>query len=243
MQSNNRLITEITELDKRLGGGIPPNSIVLISFQTGTTFMEFNEWRIFKQLKNPHIILVGFTLPALEFIDRANIRSVLKSEDANPRGKEFLSVVDCFTQESEKIEKIDFGTIFHVSYPFDTDKLYSILKKVREGFENKQVVWVFDSLTGLSIGVSEENLAKFCRRIFRLHKSHKDLSFYLLNMNAHSDKFLAIVTQLADIVIHFKIEEKEEKLRNYVQVIKGVFPIDTTKLYYETNKNRETIFY
>lgn len=237
------LKTGITELDERLGGGISSNSIVLLSFHTGTTFLEFTEWRIYKQLENPHIVLVNFTHPTLEFIDRANVRSVMDSEDTKRHEEEFFTVVDCFTQESETIQKIDYGSIYQVSYPFDTDKLYSTIKKVREGLENRKVVWVFDSLTDLSIGVSEEDLAKFCRRAFRLHKNHKDLAFYLLNMEAHSNKLFAIITQLVDIVINFKIEEKEDRLRNYLQVIKGVYPIDTRKLYYEANKDREAIFY
>lgn len=243
MQNSKVLKTEITELDERLGGGIPSNSIVLLSFQTGTTFLEFTEWNIYKQLEAPHIVLVSFTLPALEFVDRANVRSVVDSEDAKSREEEFFTVIDCFTQESETIKKIDYGSIYQVSYPFDTDKLYSTIKKVREGLEKRKVVWVFNSLTGLSIGVSEEDLAKFCRRVFRLHKNHKDLAFYLLNMEAHSTKFFAIITQLVDIAINFKVEEKEDRLRNYLQVIKGVFPIDTKKLYYETNRDGKAIFY
>lgn len=243
MQNIKILKTEIPELDQRLGGGIPSNSIVILSFQTGTTFIEFTEWRVYRQLENPHIILVSFSNPALEFAKRANIRSVINSENTEPR-EELFTIIDCFTQESESIKKIDYGSVYQVTYPFSMDKLYSTMKKIREGIgENRQAIWVFVSLTDLSIGVSEEDLAKFCRRIFRLHKSCKDLAFYLMNMEAHSGKFIAVITQLSDIVIHFKVEEKEDRLKNYLQVIKGVFPIDTKKLYYEANKNREAIFY
>ncbi|MEX2705891.1 MAG: hypothetical protein Q6352_011600 [Candidatus Freyrarchaeum guaymaensis] len=62
-------------------------------------------------------------------------------------------------------------------------------------------------------------------------------------MDAHSRRFLAVITQLMDIVINFKTEETESKLRNYLQVTKGVFLTDSTKLYYEVDERGELIFF
>ena len=62
-------------------------------------------------------------------------------------------------------------------------------------------------------------------------------------MDAHSKRFLAVITQLMDIVINFKVEEAGEKLRRYIQVIKSPLPNDTTKLYYDVDADGKLIVY
>jgi len=238
------LKTEIPELDERLGGGIPSNAVVLISYQTGAAFHVFASWHFTKQIENSHIILVNFSAPVEELIERSNVKSAFDSENTKVREEEFFSLIDGFTQEGDTTKRVYGGSVYQISHPFDTDKLYSTMRIVREGLsKNKWVVWFFDSLTDLSIVVSEEELAKFCRRVFRLHKSYNDLAFYLLNMGAHSKSFLAIMNQMVGVAIDFKVEEKEDRLKNYVQVIKGFFPIDTKKLYYEAKEEGKSIFY
>jgi len=124
------------------------------------------------------------------------------------------------------------------------DYLYSTTRNIRDELGRKRwVVWIFSSLTDLSIGVPEEEIIRFSRRLFRLHKNYHDLAFYLLNMDAHSKRFLAVITQLMDIVINFKVEETESKLRNYLQVTKGVFLTDSTKLHYEVDERGKLILF
>jgi KaiC/GvpD/RAD55 family RecA-like ATPase len=244
MQGVKVLKTAVPELDERLGGGIPSNAIVLLSFQTGITFLEFTDWTVTKQMKNAHVILVNFSSPVGEIIDRSNVKSAFDSENIKVHQEESFSLIDCYTQESETTKRVDGGKVYQIPGSFGADKLYSTMRKVREGLgKDKWVLWVFDTLTNMSIGVSEEEMAKFCRKVFRLHKSYNDLAFYLLNMGAHSKNFIATITQMADIAIDFKVEEKENRLKNYVQVIKGEGPINTKKLYYETKEKRKAIFY
>jgi len=244
MRDIKKISTGIPALDERLGGGILSNSIVLLSIQTGVTLIQFTQWNVPKQMDNPHIILVNFALPAVEFLERSNVKSISRDENTKVQRDNLFTLIDCFTEASDTVKKVDGGVIYQVQYPFDPNRLYSTMKQVREDLgENKSALWVFDSLTDMSIGVSEEELVKFCRRVFRFHKSFRDIAFYLLNWEAHEKKFRAIMNQLADVVIEFKVEEKQDKLKNYLQVIKGVFLIDTKKLYYEVEGSGETIFY
>lgn len=243
MQKFREIKTGIPGLDERLGGGIPYNAVVLLSYQTGATFHAFASWGIIKQMENYHIILVNFSSPVEEFINRSNIESAFDSENKAPE-REFFSLIDCFTQEGDTTKKVYGGIVYQVSNPFDIDKLYSTMRMVRgELGKNKWVIWGFNTLTDLSIVVSEEQLAKFCRRLFHFHKSYNDLAFYLLNMEAQTENFFAIMNQMVDVSIEFKVEEKEDRLKNYVQVVKGFFPIDTKKLYYETKEKGKSIFY
>jgi KaiC/GvpD/RAD55 family RecA-like ATPase len=235
--------TGIPELDERLGGGIPSNAVVLLSYQMGIAFHAFTSWHIIRQMENYHIILVNFSSPVEEFITRSNIESVFDGENKGGEG-EFFSLIDCFSQEGDTIKKVYGGSVYQVSNPFDIDNLYSTMRIIREELgKNKWVVWGFNTLTDLSIIVSEEELARFCRRLFRFHKGYNDLAFYLLNMEAQTENFIAIMNQMVDVSIYFKVEEKEDRLKNYVQIIKGFFPIDTKKLYYETKEEGKTIFY
>jgi len=244
MQRFKVLKTGIPELDERLGGGVPSNSIVLLSFQTGITFLEFTNWAVTKQMENPHVILVNLVSRAEEVIDRSNIKSAVDGENIKVREDPSFSVIDCFSQEGETTKRINGGDIYQIPYSYDIDKLYSTMRNVREKLsKDKWVIWVFDSLTDLGIGVSEEDMAKFCRRVFRLHKNCDDLAFYLLNIGAHNKSFIAMLTQMVDIAIDFKVEDKGDKLKKYLQVVKGNFSIDSRKLYYETKEKRKAIFY
>ncbi|WXG41625.1 MAG: ATPase domain-containing protein [Candidatus Freyarchaeum deiterrae] len=243
MQGVKTIKTGIPELDKRLGGGIPSNAVVLISHQTGTTFLDFAESTLIKQMENAHVIIVNFISPARVILNHSNVKAAFDEENKVTEG-EFFSVIDCFTQEGETTKKFDGGSVHQISYPFETDKLYSTMRRVREGLgKNKWGIWVFNTLSDMSVVVSEEALAKFFRRVFSLHKSYNDLAFYLLNIGAHGKNFPAIITQMVDVAIDLRVEEKEDRLKSYMQVVKGVFPIDTKKLYYESKGPGKVIFY
>ncbi|MHA1580807.1 MAG: hypothetical protein ACTSUQ_14440 [Candidatus Freyarchaeota archaeon] len=62
-------------------------------------------------------------------------------------------------------------------------------------------------------------------------------------MDAHNKRFLAVITQLMDVFVNFKVEETESKLRKYLKVTKGAFLTDSTKLYYEVDERGELIFF
>jgi len=154
-----------------------------------------------------------------------------------------VRVINCFSSEVGNEKYLFDDKVYTLDEPFNTDKLFSVMRTARESLpENAWVVWVFLSLTDLAIGVSEPEIAKFFRRASRLHKQYGDLAFYLLNMDAHT-KLLAMISQLVDVIINFKIVETEEKLRNYIQVVKSPFPIDTKRLYYDVNTKGDIIYY
>jgi len=244
MERYKTLKMELPELNQRLGGGIPSNATVLLCFQTGAMFQKFTSWSFINQMENPHIIVVKYNEHPEQFIERSKIGTITLSRNSEARGEKLFTIIDCFTQEAEAKKNVDKGTIQQIAYPFDLDYLYSTMRNIREELGRKRwVVWIFSSLTDLSIGVLEEEIIRFSRRLFRLHKNYHDLAFYLLNMDAHSKRFLAVINQLMDIIINFKVEETESKLRNYLQVTKGVFLTDSTKLYYEVDEKGELIFF
>ncbi len=192
------------------------------------------------------VVLVDYIRPVEELLYMAGLLEFKEEEVKNDRvfiSFDRMRIINCFSSEAnEKFMSDD--KVFTLDDPFDVDKLFSIMRSVRENLpEDAWVIWVFWSLTDLSIGLSEEEITRFFRRVSRLHKRYNDLAFYLLNMDAHSPKFRALSAQLVDIIIDFKMEETEEKLRNYIQVVKSPLPTDSTKLYYEIDPNGNRIFY
>jgi len=240
--------TGIQKLDERLGGGILSNSIVLILHQTG-----FRQWE-FINLSMPiaskrefYLIIVDYARPVEDLLFMAT--SSWRKGEGVQSSKEFINfdrirIIDCFSGQPPN-ERLNLRKeVYTLDEPFDTDRLFSLMRSVRESLPlDSWAIWIFGSLTDLSMGVPEEEVARFYRRVIRFHKHYGDLAFYMLNMDAHETKFRAILSQLSDVIIQFKVEEAGEKLRNYMQVIKAQFPIDTTKLYYEIEPDSSIIYY
>ncbi|MFB0563891.1 MAG: RAD55 family ATPase, partial [Candidatus Lokiarchaeia archaeon] len=241
MRKYDTISTGIPKLDEYLGGGIFTNSMVLISYQTGFRYTEFISWMMPVMTgREFFVILVDYIRPVEELLKMAGILEFKEEEVKNDKvyvSFDRMRIINCFSSDVNK--KLDLGDkVLTLDDPFDVDKLFSMMRSVREKLpKDAWVIWVFWSLTDLSIGLSEEEIPRFFRRVSRLHKSYDDLAFYLLNMDAHNPKFLALIAQLVDVIINFKIEETEEKLRNYIQVVKSPLPVDTTKLYYDIDPN------
>nr|MDO8080444.1 hypothetical protein [Candidatus Freyarchaeota archaeon] len=233
-------------MDDSLGGGILSNSVVLIAHQTGFRQTDFVNWKLpVSSGKEFFVILVDYTMPVEDLYYTSGILE-FKGEVKNDRvfiSIDRVRVINCFSSEVGNEKYLFDDKVYTLDEPFNTDKLFSVMRTARESLpENAWVVWVFLSLTDLAIGVSEPEIAKFFRRASRLHKQYGDLAFYLLNMDAHT-KLLAMISQLVDVIINFKIVETEEKLRNYIQVVKSPFPIDTKRLYYDVNTKGDIIYY
>ncbi|MEX2705893.1 MAG: RAD55 family ATPase [Candidatus Freyrarchaeum guaymaensis] len=238
----------IPKLDDRLGGGFFSNSMVLVSYQTGTRFVEFLNWIMpVKSGKKFFVVLVDYYRPVDELLNIASVEGF--SQEKTEGGVYLLSfdrmrIINCFSSEATEREYLLSDKIYTVDEPFDTDRLFSVMRTVRKKIpEDLWVIWTFLTLTDLSVGVSEEEISRFIRRALRLHKQYGDIAFYLLNMDAHSKRFLAVINQLMDVVINFKVEEAGEKLRRYIQVIKSPLPNDTTKLYYDVDADGKLIVY
>jgi KaiC/GvpD/RAD55 family RecA-like ATPase len=222
--------------------------MVLIAHQTGYRHTEFINWKLpVGSGKEFFAILVNYTRPVEDLYYTSGILEFKGEEVKNDKvfiSMDRVSIINCFSSEDGNENYVFNDKVYTLDDPFDTDKLFSIMRTVRESLpENAWVVWVFFSLTDLSIGVSETEIARFFRRASRLHKQYGDLAFYLLNMDAHNPKFLAIISQLVDVIINFRMEENAEKIRNYTQVIKSPFPIDTKRLYYDIDPNGNIIYY
>nr|MDO8080446.1 ATPase domain-containing protein [Candidatus Freyarchaeota archaeon] len=240
--------TVIPKLDERLGGGFLKNSVVLISRQTASRFTEFSNWNLLDFKGEKFLaVLIDYDRPVEEYINFALELQFKEEEVKNYIANSSLDnvkIINGFSNVFEDEKHLFEDKIHTLDESFNTDKLYSVMRTVREGVsKDTWVFWVFDSLTGLAIGISENELAKFFGRVIRLHKKYGDIAFYIVNMEAHTPQFLAIVTHLVDTVINFKVEETEERLKNYIQVVKSPLLIDTTKLYYEVHRDGSVIFY
>jgi hypothetical protein len=107
------------------------------------------------------------------------------------------------------------------------------MTKVRDEIpEDKLVFWIFDNLTEMSVGVSDDELIMFCRRAFRYHKSKGDLALYIINEQAHTEMFRARLYQLSDVYIRLLGENTSEGIETSIQVMKGIFNFDSKKAKY-----------
>ncbi|WXG41622.1 MAG: hypothetical protein WED07_12810 [Candidatus Freyarchaeum deiterrae] len=240
--------TFLPKLNDRLGGGFLDNSVILLSLQAATRFIEFHNWNLIDiKDKKFFAIIIDYDIPAEEYIDFAMRLQSKEGEVNNLSASSSLNrwkIINGYSNVFEDENHLFKDLVHTLDEPFNTDKLYSIMRMARESVpEETWVFWDFNSLTDLAIGVPEDELTKFFVRVIRLHKKYGDMAFYFVNMDAHSSKFLATITHLVDTVINFKVEEEGEKIKNYMQVVKSPLLLDTTKLYYEAHPDGSIIFY
>nr|MDO8080907.1 hypothetical protein [Candidatus Freyarchaeota archaeon] len=233
-------------LDSLLGGGYLSNSLIVIAHQIGLKLFEFYHQIITNNIDDEtYVIMVTFHFSVQEDINWMKItmqkpelfKKIMKIISSGN-----ASFIDCFNI-SDTEENSQKGNIYYVSNPFNVNNLLSVMAQVRERVpEDKRALWFFYNLTDMSIGVPEDDLVKFCRRAFRYHKQKGDLAIYMLNEKAHSDTFFAKVYQLSDVFIKFISEETSWGLQNGIQVIKGVFPFQSKKVFYDENEDRAIQF-
>ena len=225
--------TGLPFLDSLLGGGFLPNSIIVVSFQPGTVVRQFNLLFTLKKIEeNFYVIHVTFHYPFPEIVDWIKIASGVPEfygELVETRPTSDFNIIDCFNIPREADWRRD--NVRYVSNPFRVNELLSVMAEVRESVpEDRRVYWYFPHLTNMSIGVSENDLVKFCRRAFRFHKLRGDLAFYLFNENAHSERFFAKLYQLSDVFVKLTAEEKSRRIETCVQVIKSILPFETRRV-------------
>lgn len=234
-------------LDSLLGGGFLSNSIIVVSLQSGTKYWELIHRIIYNNYEEKfHLILVTFHMVQSELLYQLNAYQKVykhyeKVTEILSTGN--ISIINCFSIPEFEEDDSQKDNIHYVSNPFDVDNLLSVMAKVRESVpQDKQVFWIFHSLTNMSIGVPEDSLLKFCRRAFRYHKRHGDLAIYLLDKKAHSETFFAKIYQLSDVLIKLFAEETSWGLEAGIQVLKGVFPFNSKKLYYDIDVKGDIMF-
>jgi KaiC/GvpD/RAD55 family RecA-like ATPase len=152
-----------------------------------------------------------------------------------------VSVIDCFNISNE--ENSLNGKIHYVSNPFNVESLLSVMAQVRESIPSgKRVCWYFGDLTSMSIGVPEDELLRFCWRAFRYHKQKGDLSVYLMDEKAHTGNFFAKLYQLSDVFIKLIAEEVSGEIVRSIQVMKGVFPFQSKRVFYDIEQSGQIQF-
>ncbi|WXG41990.1 MAG: hypothetical protein WED07_14705 [Candidatus Freyarchaeum deiterrae] len=239
--------TGIPFLDSLMGGGFLSNSSIVFSLQSGVKFWEFVHRIAHKNYEEKsHLIVVLYHLSQPQVLDQLKFspQSAEHYKEAIRRlSTEMVSTIDCFSiHEGEKRDS-QKGNAYYVSNPFNTDSLLSAMSNARNSIpKDKSVFWIFSTLTDMSIGLPEDEVLKFCRRVFRYQKQNGDLAIYLLNEYAHSDKFFAKIYQLSDVFIKLIAEETPWGLENGIQVIKGVFPFQSKRFFYDVNEKGEIIF-
>jgi KaiC/GvpD/RAD55 family RecA-like ATPase len=237
--------TGISVLDSLLGGGFLSNSIIVLSYQPGTKIRSFSIQLILNKFdEKSHLIDATFTLSIKESIEKVRelvrgSKTFEKVEDTFP--SDHISTIDCFNIPQEENSLKD--NVCYVSNPFNVENLLSAMTEVRESIpSDKKVYWFFRDLTGMSIGVPEDELLKFCRRAFRYHKQRGDLAIYFMNEKAHTEIFFAKIYQLSDVFIKLTVEGESGELATSVQVIKSVFPYQSKKTLYYTEPGGEIKF-
>ncbi|WEU40312.1 MAG: RAD55 family ATPase [Candidatus Odinarchaeum yellowstonii] len=235
----------IEGLDAALGGGVLRNGVVLISFDPGSGELAFSSEIIRSSLfKGDYVVHVDFdhgpdyslnSIMGLG-VDSDFLKGRLKAE--YEAGK--LRFIDCFTAESpqDRVESTAFSVI--LDNPYNLSKLLFTMKKVRESISpDCAVKWVFSNLTSLSINLPVQDVIRFCRAAFRLHKQFNDQAIYYVNRCAHSPEFLSIIYQLVDAVIELRTREMNNRVIRFLRVVKNQFKDHiTSDLTYKIDKGR-----
>ncbi|MEM3585744.1 MAG: hypothetical protein QXO71_00340 [Candidatus Jordarchaeaceae archaeon] len=225
--------TKIPLFDFILGGGFPPNSVVVSSYQQGIMIAEPFIYLFYNKLNGKnHVIIFNYPFSANHLVTYLKILQkrlegrglTLGCLDGN------TTIIDCLNNQQDKIN-IPNINVYAVSNPFDIEKLLSIMTDIRNKIpEDNQVFWVFYSLTEMSIGVPEDELIMFCRRAFRYHKWCKDMALYILNEQAHTEPFLAKLYQLSDVYIKFIAEDTNTGKATIIQILKSPLNYNSTKV-------------
>jgi hypothetical protein len=228
------IVTKIPMLNSLLGGGIPPNAIVVSSYQQGIMIAEPLMYLFQKKLdEKNHIVIINypFTVNQLSaYLKILQQRFDFQNIPLKALSSGDITIIDCLNSQQDKTD-IPNISIYTVSNPFDIEKLLSIMADVRTRIpENKQVFWIFYSLTEMSIGVPEDELIMFCRRAFRYHKWRKDMALYILNEQAHSETFLAKLYQVSDVYIKFMAEDTHSGKNTLIQIIKSPLNYNPAKI-------------
>ncbi len=240
------LKTGIPKLDSLLGGGMLSNSITVASYQYGISILE----PLHHIFQNQHslktyIILTTYNFSLKEYLTRFKLSEQMAGVIEAPL-ELFLqgnaSVIDCQNLQQNETETLK--NVYTLSNPFDLEKLLSLMAKVRNSIsEDKSAFWILNSLTEMSIGVPEDDeLLKFCRRAFRYHKQKGDLALYILNEEAHSERFRAKLYNLSDVFIKFIAEYTPEGMDTHIQVFKNHFNYNSAKTKYILDKKGKIQF-
>ncbi len=219
----------IEGLDAALGGGVLRNGVALISFDPGSDELVFSSEIIRSSLlRGDYVIQLDFD-HAFEYslnsviglgVESDFLRDELKAICESGR----FRFIDCFTGElsQDKVKSTSFTVV--LDNPYNLSKLLFAMKQVRESIPSGFTVrWVFSNLTSLSINLPVQDIIRFCRSAFRIHKQFNDQAVYYVNRGAHSPEFLSMIYQLVDAVVELRIRELNNRVLRFLRVVKNQF--------------------
>jgi len=241
-EGNSKLIkTGIHVLDSLLGGGILSNSIIVASFGYSVRPLE-SIHHIFQNrfTDSTHVILVNYHFLLREYEIRTKVleqRTDIHKAPLKSFSYGNASIIDCFNvpriENDDRINDDRMKNVYRVSTPFDADRLLSVMTRVRDSVpKDKDVFWIFYSLTDMNIGLPEDEVLKFCRRAFRYHKWWGDLALYTINERAHTEMFRAKLYQLSDVFINFVSEETRGGMDTSIQILRSPFGYSSKRTRY-----------
>lgn len=128
-----------------------------------------------------------------------------------------LTLLDCFTEGKgrssavfnrfyQQDRPVEMCKVIKVSQPQDMDQVSEVLYRVH-GTLSSDVRLVFDSLTGMQeLWGSEDRVINFyshsCPRLYEL----ETIAYWLMEKDAHSQRFKAHLSQLAQVVIELTLK-------------------------------------
>ncbi|MEM2110062.1 MAG: RAD55 family ATPase [Candidatus Odinarchaeota archaeon] len=235
----------IEGLDAALGGGVLKNGIVLISFEPGSDEWAFGSEIIRNSLiSDEYVIHVDYD-HAPDYYVNSIVGLGVESYSARDKlRKEYdagkVRFIDCFTAESsqDKVKPTAFTVI--LDNPYNLSKLLFTMKQVRESIPHRSVVkWVFSNITSLSINLAVQDIVRFCRSAFRMHKQFNDQAIYYVNRGAHPPEFLSLIYQLVDVVVELRNKEVGNRVMRFLRVVKNQFKEHiASDLVYKVDKGR-----
>jgi len=202
------LTTGIVEIDRLVGGVLPGDNIVL-EVDSGAPVDKFvSSFLAASEAEGSPIAYVSFNRSP-QTISRAY--RGLMSQGA-------FRLIDCFSSGKgnndrvfldfyESTEKEPHGAVVRVENPSDAAELEKTLTEVGSA-ERTKTRYVFDSLTGmLDLWGNEDVVLRFfghiCPRLFDL----STIAYWLLETEAHSQRFLAKVRHITQVVLEIGISQ------------------------------------
>lgn len=230
MQEEEYYALGIPGLDAALGGGVLRNAIILISFEPGSEEWAFGSEIIRNSLlRDEYVIHVDYDHSPDYYLnsflglnsEAAEVQDKLKQKYSSGR----IKFIDCFTTEASqgKVKSESDDSIL-VDNPYNLSKLLFTMKQVRDSIPSgASVKWVFSNITSMSINLGIQDVIKFCRSAFRLHKQMNDQAIYYVNRGAHLTQFLSLIYQLVDVIVELKNKEVNNRMITFLRVVKNQF--------------------
>ncbi|MFC2154471.1 RAD55 family ATPase [Candidatus Altiarchaeota archaeon] len=202
--------TGLSELDKKIGGGIPSGLTVLLEGEPGTGKTTISRQFIYEGLqkgwKNVFLVTVE---PIRKIIEEMKAIGL----DPTPN-KEDIVFVDVYgwRYRSKKEEEVDGIHILTTSGPLSDISVVLRNCFIEMGIESGGLL-VFDSLSDLFIHEEQVMVLRFLETLVaRLHERNIT-SYFTVESGMHDHRVLASLSYILNGTIKLKIEEEKRSLQ------------------------------